>query len=81
MGTSLASMIPMAVVGGGIKLAEGYVAAGAGLILAAGSIAGAQAGAAAIGWFRPETLKLVFGLYFLYAAIRFIAGFFGVGVP
>ncbi|MDV2481100.1 sulfite exporter TauE/SafE family protein [Methanoculleus sp. Wushi-C6] len=81
MGTSLASMIPMAVVGGGIKLAEGYVAVGAGLILAAGSIAGAQAGAASIGRFRPATLKLVFGLYFLYAAIRFIAGFLGIGVP
>ena len=78
MGTSLASMIPMAVVGGGIKLLEGYVAVESGLILAAGSIAGAQVGAAAIGRFRPATLKLVFGLYFLYAAFRFIAAFFGV---
>jgi len=45
MGTSLASMIPMAILGGGIKLLEGYVAVGPGLILAAGSIAGAQVGA------------------------------------
>ena len=81
MGTSLASMIPMAVVGGGIKLLEGYVAVGAGLILAAGSIAGAQVGAATVTWFRPATLKLVFGLYFLYAAIRFVAAFFGFGAP
>ena len=81
MGTSLASMIPMAIVGGAIKLAEGYVAVGAGLVLAAGSIAGAQVGAAMVGRFRPETLKLVFGLYFLYAAVRFIAGFFGIGLP
>lgn len=81
MGTSLASMIPMAIVGGGIKLVEGYVAVGAGLILAAGSIAGAQAGAATITRFRPATLRLVFGLYFLYAAIRFVAAFFGFGVP
>lgn len=81
MGTSLASMIPMAIVGGGIKLAEGYVAVGAGLVLAAGSIAGAQVGAATIGRFRPAILKLIFGLYFLYAAARFIAGFFGIGVP
>ncbi|NLA38902.1 MAG: sulfite exporter TauE/SafE family protein, partial [Methanomicrobiales archaeon] len=35
-GTSLASMIPMAILGGGVKLAEGYVAVGAGLVLAAG---------------------------------------------
>ena len=81
MGTSLASMIPMAIVGGGIKLVEGYVAVGAGLVLAAGSIAGAQVGAASIGWFRPATLKLIFGLYFLYAAVRFIAEFFGIGLP
>ena len=81
MGTSLASMIPMAIVGGGIKLIEGYVAVGAGLALAAGSIAGAQTGAATIQRFRPATLHLVFGLYFLYAAARFIAGFFGIGVP
>lgn len=46
MGTSLASMIPMAVVGGGIKPVEGYVAVGAGPVLATGSIAGAQVGAA-----------------------------------
>ncbi|NLZ29515.1 MAG: sulfite exporter TauE/SafE family protein [Methanomicrobiales archaeon] len=81
MGTSLASMIPMAIVGGGIKLAEGYVAVGAGLVLAAGSIAGAQVGAATIRRFRPATLKLIFGLYFLYAAARFIAEFFGIGLP
>ena len=81
MGTSLASMIPMAIVGGGIKLIEGYVAVGAGLVLAAGTIAGAQVGAATIRRFRPATLKLVFGLYFLYAAARFIAEFFGIWVP
>ncbi|MCK8518545.1 sulfite exporter TauE/SafE family protein [Methanoculleus sp. 7T] len=81
MGTSLASMIPMAIVGGGIKLAEGYVAVGAGLVLAAGSIAGAQVGAATIRRFRPATLKFIFGLYFLYAAVRFIAEFFGIGLP
>lgn len=81
MGTSLASMIPMAIVGGGIKLVEGYVAVGAGLVLAAGSIAGAQVGAATIQRFRPATLKFIFGLYFLYAAARFIAEFFGLGLP
>ncbi len=81
MGTSLASMIPMAIIGGGIKLAGGYVAIGAGLLLAAGSIAGAQVGAATIRRFQPATLKLIFGFYFLYAAIRFIAEFFSIGVP
>ncbi len=81
MGTSLASLVPMAVIGGGIKVAQGFVAIGAGLILSAGSIVGAQVGAATIRRFAPATLKLVFGVYFLYAAILFIAEYFGVALP
>jgi len=80
MGTSLATMIPLALVGGGIKFAQGYVAVGAGLLLAAGTVVGAQVGAAVIKRFQPATLKLVFGLYFLYVSIKFIAAFAGVKV-
>jgi uncharacterized membrane protein YfcA len=78
MGTSLAVMIPLAVVGGGIKLAQGFVALGAGLILAAGTIVGAQIGAAVIKRFKPSILKLIFGLYFLYVSMKFILGYFGI---
>jgi uncharacterized membrane protein YfcA len=78
MGTSLATMIPLAIVGGGIKLAQGYVAMGAGLVLAAGTIVGAQIGAAVIKKFKPQTLKLIFGLYFLYVSAKFITSYFGV---
>ncbi|MDN7024874.1 sulfite exporter TauE/SafE family protein [Methanoculleus sp. FWC-SCC1] len=81
MGTSLAALIPMAVIGGGIKVVQGFVAVGAGLILALGSVLGAQIGAATIRRFSPEILKLIFGLYFAYAAIRFIAEYFGVALP
>jgi hypothetical protein len=80
MGTSLATMIPLAVVGGSIKLAQGFVAVNSGLILAAGTVIGAQIGASAIKRFKPNTLKLIFGLYFAYVSIRFIAGYFGVHV-
>lgn len=80
MGTSLATMIPLALVGGGIKFAQGYVAVGAGLLLAAGTVVGAQVGAAVIKRFQPATLKLVFGLYFLYVSVKFIAAFAGVKV-
>ncbi len=79
-GTSLASMLPMAILGGGLKLVAGHVAIGVGLVLAAGSIAGAQVGAATIRRFKPATLKLIFGIYFLYAAIRFISEYFGIGL-
>jgi len=78
MGSSLATMIPLAVVGGGIKLAQGFVALGAGLLLAAGTVIGAQVGAAVIKRFRPATLKLIFGLYFLYVSLKFITGYFGI---
>jgi len=78
MGSSLATMIPLAVVGGGIKLAQGFVALGAGLLLAAGTVVGAQVGAAVIKRFRPATLKLIFGLYFLYVSLKFITGYFGI---
>lgn len=78
MGTSLATMIPMAIVGGGIKLVQGFVAIGAGLLLAAGTIVGAQIGAAIIKRFKPTTLKLIFGLYFFYVSIKFITGYFGI---
>ncbi|WP_292366866.1 MULTISPECIES: sulfite exporter TauE/SafE family protein [unclassified Methanoculleus] len=80
MGTSLATMIPLAVVGGGIKLAEGYVAIGAALILAAGTIVGAQLGAAVIKKFHPATLKLIFGVYFLYVSVKFILAYFGIAI-
>jgi len=80
MGTSLATMIPLAVVGGGIKLAQGFVDLSTGLLLAAGTIVGAQVGAAIIKRIKPSTLKLIFGLYFLYVAVKFITAFFGIRI-
>lgn len=80
MGTSLAVIMPMAMVGGAIKLAQGFVAIGAGLLLAAGTIMGAQLGAAIIKRFRPETLKLIFGIYFAYVSVKCILLYFGITI-
>jgi uncharacterized membrane protein YfcA len=80
MGTSLAVMVPMALVGGSIKLVQGFVYPGAALVLAAGTIVGAQIGAATIKKFKPNTLKLVFGLYFLYVAVKFIGNYAGIQI-
>ena len=66
MGTSLAVMVPMALVGGSIKLAQGFVDLPAGIALGAGAVVGAQIGARIIKRFRPATLKTIFGVYFLY---------------
>lgn len=78
MGTSLATMIPLTVIDEGIKLAQGFVVLGAGLILAGGTIVGAQVGAAMTKRFKPSTLKLIFGVYFLYVSMRFMLGYFGI---
>lgn len=80
MGTSLAIMVPLAIVGGSIKLAQGYVFIAAALLLATGTIIGAQIGAATIKKFKPYTLKLIFGIYFLYVAIKFIGNFVGINI-
>ncbi|MHA1116238.1 MAG: sulfite exporter TauE/SafE family protein [Candidatus Heimdallarchaeaceae archaeon] len=80
MGTSLAIMIPLALTGGLIKLFQGYVVLDAALLLAAGTIIGAQIGSAVIKKFRPYYLKLIFGLYFVYVSLKFIFSFFGLRI-
>ena len=78
MGTSLAIMVPLATVGGLLKLAQGFVYITAGLLLGIGTIIGAQIGAATIKKFQPFHLKLLFGIYFLYVAAKFITAYFGI---
>jgi len=78
MGTSLATMIPLALVGGGIKLVQGFVDLPTGLLLGAGAVVGARVGAAIMKRFKPATLKLIFGIYFLYVSAKFITAFFGI---
>ncbi len=80
MGTSLAVMVPLALVGGLIKLAQGFVVVAAGGLLGGGTIVGAQVGAAVIKRFKPHTLKFIFGLYFLYVSLKFITGYFGIHI-
>ncbi len=80
MGSSLAVMIPLAIIAGGIKFWQGFVALNTALFLAAGTIVGAQLGAAIIKRFKPNTLKLIFGIYFLYVSAKFIAVYFGIAI-
>jgi hypothetical protein len=56
--------------GGGIKLGQGLVAIGTGLLLAA----------AIIKRFKSSPLKLIFGLYFFSVSIKFITGYFGIAI-
>jgi uncharacterized membrane protein YfcA len=80
MGTSLAVMVPLALVGGLIKVAQGFVSLMAGGILGGGTIIGAQVGASIIKRLKPHTLKFIFGIYFLYVALKFIMSYCGVRI-
>ena len=80
MGTSLAVMVPLTLVGGLIKVAQGFVVLVAGGLLGSGATVGAQVGAAIIKRFRPHTLKFIFGLYFLYISLKFVLGYFGIHI-
>ncbi|MDD2620472.1 MAG: sulfite exporter TauE/SafE family protein [Syntrophomonadaceae bacterium] len=72
VGTALAAVIPVTIVGGGIKLFQSFVLLPAALSLGLGTIIGAQLGALSINYFKASTLKLIFGLYFMYVALRYI---------
>ncbi len=72
MGTSLAIIFPVSIIGSIFKLSGGYVDILAALIASAGTVIGAQIGAGSIKLFKPQTLKLAFSLYFFYMSIKFI---------
>lgn len=78
IGTSLASIIPITLIGGSIKLYQGFVDLPSALLLGLGAAIGAQIGAKIIKLFKPHILKLIFGILFLYISIKFIASFFGI---
>ncbi|MEN6351160.1 MAG: sulfite exporter TauE/SafE family protein [Syntrophomonas sp.] len=75
VGTSLTTVVPLTIVGGSIKLLQQYVMLQSSLSLATGTIIGAQIGAASIKLFKPSTLKIIFSLYFIYTAVKFITGY------
>lgn len=72
VGTTLTAVIPVTIVGGSIKLWQNFVLIPAALSMGLGTVAGAQLGAISIKYFKPSTLKLIFGLYFFYVAVRYI---------
>ena len=78
IGTSLGAIIPLALIGGGIKLAQGFVNISTALLLAVSAIIGAQFGSAIIKRFQTNTLKLIFSIYFLYISLKLIATYFSI---
>jgi len=72
VGTSLASFLPLAVVSAAPKLASGNADALAAVLLGAGTVAGAQAGARLVPKTPAWAIKLLFGLLFAVVSLKFI---------
>lgn len=78
MGTSLAAMIPLATVGGLIKIWGNYVNIVFAITLGIGTAMGAQIGPKIIKKIKPSMLKTVFGIVFLYVSLKYILLYFGI---
>jgi uncharacterized membrane protein YfcA len=71
-GTSLAAIVPIAVVGAVAFASAGYVAYGIAACLAAGSLVGAPVGARLLRRTSESSLKIMFGLLLLVVAVELL---------
>ena len=72
VGTSLTSLLGMALVSGVFKLYQGVVDVKAALCLGIGSIIGAQLGARLTRIIPSWAIRAIFGIVFFYVSLRFI---------
>lgn len=72
VGTTLLAMFPIALLGGMIKLYQGYVYLVPGLILGVGTAVGAQFGAYLSGKINANLMKLAFAIIFLITALSYL---------
>lgn len=77
VGSTMLAAVPITIAGSIVKLAQGFVVIPAAIALAAGTVIGAQGGAALIKYFQAWVLKLIFGAYFFYVAVKYIAAYWG----
>jgi hypothetical protein len=80
IGTSMASFVWFALVGGVIKTAQGFTDVPAAIALGLGAAGGAIIGARLVARFKPATLKALFGLIFLYVSLKYILLYFGIQI-
>ncbi len=80
IGSSMASFIWFALVGGVIKAVQGFCDVPAAIALGLGAAGGAVIGARLVGRFKPATLKAIFGIIFLYVSLKYILLYFGMTI-
>lgn len=80
IGTSMASFVWMALVGAIFKIAQNVVDLPVAITLGLGALIGAIYGAKLVARFKPNILKALFGILFLYVSLKYIFIYFGVHI-
>ncbi len=80
IGSSMASFVWFAAVGGIFKIAEGLCDIPAAIAMGLGAMGGAVIGARLVSRFKPATLKAIFGLIFIYISLKYILIYFGISI-
>jgi uncharacterized membrane protein YfcA len=80
IGTSMATFIWIALVGAIFKIYQGAVNIPVAITLGIGALVGAIFGAKLVAKFKPNVLKALFGLIFLYVSLKYILIYFGIHI-
>jgi len=80
IGTSMAAFVWMALVGAIFKIFQGIVNFPVAVTLGIGALIGAIYGAKLVAKFKPNVLKTLFGILFLYVSLKYILTYFGIHI-
>jgi uncharacterized protein len=80
IGTSMAAFVWMALVGAIFKIYQQVVDIPAAAALGVGALIGAILGAKLVAKIKPNVLKALFGLLFLYVSLKYILIYFGIRI-
>lgn len=72
VGTTLLAMLPIAALGGILKLQQGFVDLSVGLLLGMGTIIGAVLGVYVSRMIKPVMIKVMFAFIFTYLALNYL---------
>jgi len=80
IGTSMASFVWMALVGAIFKIYQGVVDIPVAVTMGVGALIGALYGAKLVAKFKPNVLKTLFGVLFLYVSLKYILLYFNINI-
>lgn len=80
IGTSMAAFVWIALVGALFKFFQGVVNIPVAIVLGVGALIGAIYGAKLVAKVKPNVLKTLFGLLFLYVSLKYILIYFGIHI-